>query len=127
MSLSKNKEFCFCPGCKDQNREDCKLAKYCRSECQSSHFVDHMQFCAMNEGELLKAKGFKIYDWFQWAKLYEEQKELVTQFCLNMDKSIMNLITTISMKITSFCNFPLVPPDTHLLGNMDQIVMFCDA
>ena len=111
MGLSKNKEFFFCPGCKDQNREhelkftceDCKLAKYCSSECQSSHFVDHRQFCApaksirkkaMNEGEILKAKGFKIYDWSQWAKLYEEHKELVTQFCLKMDKSIMNLIAT---------------------------------
>ena len=69
MSLSKNKEFCFSPGCKHRNRElkltceDCKLAKYCTIECQDSHFVDHMQFCApaksmretaMKEEELLK-------------------------------------------------------------------------
>ena len=54
MSLSKNKEFCFSPGCKDRKRElqltceDCKLAKYCSSECQSSHFDDHIQLCALD-------------------------------------------------------------------------------
>ena len=40
---------------------------------------------AINEGELLKANGFNIYetqgyDWYQWAKLYEEHEELVKQF-----------------------------------------------
>ena len=112
MSLSKNKQFCF--SCKDWNREqplltcgDCKLAKYCNIKCQRSHFVDHMQFCApaksmrekaRNEGELLKAKGFNIfetqgYDWYQWAKLYGEHEELVKQFVLNKAKSCMHLVT----------------------------------
>ena len=100
MSLSKNKEFCFSPGCKDRKRElkltceDCKLAKYCSSECQSSHFVDHMQLCApaksmrekaMKEGEHLKARGFNNYEtegnnWYQCAKLNGEHEELVEQF-----------------------------------------------
>ena len=67
MSLSKKKQFCF--NCKDwkcelvKTCEDCNLAKYCSLECQNSHFVDHMQFCApaksmrekaSNEEELLK-------------------------------------------------------------------------
>ena len=112
MSLSKNKQFCF--SCKDWNREqplltcgDCKLAKYCNIKCQRKHFVDHMQFCApaksmrekaRNEGELLKAKGFNIfetqgYDWYQWAKLYGEHEELVKQFALNKAKSCMHLVT----------------------------------
>ena len=112
MSLSKKKKFCFSPGCKDRNRElkltceDCKLAKYCSIECQSSHFDDHMQLCApaksmhekaMKEGELLKAKGFNIYetqgyDWSQWAKLNGKHEELVEQFVENNAKSCMNLV-----------------------------------
>ena len=52
---------------------------------------------AMNEGELLKAKGFNIfetqgYDWFQWAKLNGEHEELVEQFVQNKAKSCMNLV-----------------------------------
>ena len=137
MSLSKNKEFCFCPGCKDQNRElkltceDCKLAKYCSSECQSIYFVDHMKGIScnfvlqqsqcvkrlhMNEGELLKAKGFNSRLWLvsmgtrNFGIIFYPQFKNPNFF---------------SMKITSFCNS--AGPDTHLLGNMDQIVMFCDA
>ena len=53
---------------------------------------------ARNEGELLKAKGFNIfetqgYDWYQWAKLYGEHEELVKQFALNKAKSCMHLVT----------------------------------
>ena len=112
MSLSKNKEFCFSPGCKDRKRElqltceDCKLAKYCSSECQSSHFDDHMQLCApaksmrekaVKEGELLKAKGFNIYEtkgytWYQWAELNGKHEELVEQFVQNKAKYCMNLV-----------------------------------
>ena len=110
MSLSKNKQFCF--SCKDWKCElvktckDCKLAKYCSVKCQDSHFVDHMQLCApakllrekaINEGEILKARGFNIYethghDWYQWAKLYGEHEELVEQFVQNKTKSCMNLV-----------------------------------
>ena len=112
MVLSKNKELCFWPGCKNRNRElkltceDCKLAKYCSSDCQSSHFVDHMQLCApaksmrekaMKEGELLKAKGFNIYEtkgytWYQWAELNGKHEELVEQFVQNKAKYCMNLV-----------------------------------
>ena len=113
MVLSKNKEFCFAPGCKDRKRElqltceDCKIAKYCSSGCQYSHFDDHMQFCApaksmrekaMKEEELLKAKGFNIYetqgyDWYQWAKLNGEHEELVKEFVQNKAKYCMHLVT----------------------------------
>ena len=112
MVLSKNKEFCFSPGCKNQNRElkltceDCKLAKYCSSECQSSHYDDHLQLCApaksmrekaMKEEELLKAKGFKIfetqdYNWSQWDEHDGEHEELVAEFVQNKAKSCMNLV-----------------------------------
>ena len=112
MVLSKNKEFCFWSSCKDRKCElkltceDCKIAKYCSSECQSSHFDNHMQLCApaksirekaMKEEELLKATGFNIYetkgyDWFQWAKLNGEQEQLVEQFVQNKAKSCMNLV-----------------------------------
>ena len=52
---------------------------------------------AMKEGELLKAKGFNIYenqgyDWYQWAKLHGEHEELVEQFFQNKAKSCMNLV-----------------------------------
>ena len=126
MSLSKNKEFCFWPGCKDRKRElkltceDCKLAKYCSSECQSSHFVDHRKFCAPAKSVREKA----TYEWRRTSKGQKLDSMGTRNFGIIFYPQFKNS-NFFSMKITSFCLS--AGPDTHLLGNMDQIVMFCDA
>ena len=52
---------------------------------------------AVKEGELLKAKGFNVYEtqgytWYQWAELNGKHEELVEQFVQNKAKYCMNLV-----------------------------------